>query len=105
MVTGETSWDNIVSVKTAYDGVYSGEWVPQSIGSYIVKATWTGNSTFPGSSATVYIAVISPSIQIQLWIILGLCGIIASALIVLIVKKRYGRMRYLRFFANLNDFS
>jgi hypothetical protein len=91
MTTGENSWSNVMLVKTEFDGVYSGEWVPSAIGSYIMKATWIGNSTYPGSSATVNIAVVSPSIRTQLWIIIGLCGIIAGALIVFLVKKRYRR--------------
>jgi len=89
--TGETAWSDLMSVKTAFTGDYAGEWVPRAIGSYVINATWAGNSTYPGSSATVNVAVISRPIQTQLWIIVGLCGVIAGALLALLTKKRYRR--------------
>ncbi len=93
MTTGETSRRNLMVVKTTVYGIFSGEWVPPAIGSYMIQATWAGNATYPSSSATVNIAVISRPIQTQLWIIVGLCGIIAGALLALLTKRRYRRYR------------
>jgi hypothetical protein len=49
-------WNNIASVKTDDYGKYSTVWKP-SPGAYQVKATWTGNFTFPETSVSVNLGV------------------------------------------------
>lgn len=55
--TGQ-SWNDITLINTTSNGRYSAVWMPQATGNYIVKAIWSGNSTYPGTSATVSLAVI-----------------------------------------------
>jgi len=57
-VNGGEPWNNITFVSTAYDGGYSAEWMPSATGNYLVKATWSGNDTYPGATTIVNLAVI-----------------------------------------------
>lgn len=57
-VTAEKSWNDITLIDTTSDGLYSAIWMPQATGSYMVKAVWAGNSTYPASTMTVNLAVI-----------------------------------------------
>jgi len=57
-VTGGESWNDITLVNTSSDGGYFAIWLPPATGSYFVKATWTGNPTYPGATTTVNLAVI-----------------------------------------------
>ncbi len=57
-VTGGKSWNDITFVETRVNGNLSAIWMPPATGNYIVKAIWSGNSTYPGTSATVSLAVI-----------------------------------------------
>lgn len=54
----EETWSDIELSTTASDGSYSASWVPSATGNYLVRASWTGNSSFLGASATVALAVI-----------------------------------------------
>ncbi|MFX1563251.1 MAG: right-handed parallel beta-helix repeat-containing protein [Promethearchaeota archaeon] len=56
-VTGGASWNDITLVDTASDGSYSALWMPSATGNYLVRATWAGNATYPGTSTTVNLAV------------------------------------------------
>jgi len=56
-VTGGKTWNTLTMATTRVDGGYLAEWVPSVTGDYIVRATWTGNSTYPMSSTTVNMAV------------------------------------------------
>jgi PKD repeat protein len=50
------SWNEIASVKTDDYGKYSAVWKPL-YGSYQIKATWAGNSTYPETSISVNLNV------------------------------------------------
>jgi len=56
-VTGGDSWDDISLVNTASDGEYSVVWMPSATGKYRVRATWSGNSTYPETTITVNLTV------------------------------------------------
>jgi len=56
-VTSGESWNDITSVNTASDGNYSAMWMPSATGNYLVRATWSGNSTYPGANTTINLAV------------------------------------------------
>jgi hypothetical protein len=56
-IDGGESWDNITFVSTGYDGGYSTEWMPPALGNYLVKATWSGNDTYPGTTTKVNLVV------------------------------------------------
>lgn len=58
-VTKGESWNDITLVQSGTDGNFSAIWMPSATGDYIVKANWAGNSTFPGTTATVNLAVIA----------------------------------------------
>ena len=81
-------------VKTTQDGDFSSEWVSPTLESYIVNATWTGNSTYSSSSEIVDIGVIEPSNQTQLWIIVAPSGTITGVSIVLLIRKHYRRIEH-----------
>jgi hypothetical protein len=57
-VTGGASWSDITLAFTTSDGVYSAVWMPPATGNYLVKATWSGNATYPGTTTTINLAVI-----------------------------------------------
>ncbi|MCW4055213.1 MAG: PQQ-binding-like beta-propeller repeat protein, partial [Candidatus Bathyarchaeota archaeon] len=57
-VTGGETWNDVTLVQTEIDGTFSALWVPSATGYYVVKAVWSGNTTFPGSSSTVNLAVL-----------------------------------------------
>jgi len=57
-VTGGASWNDITLAFTASDGVYSAVWMPSATGNYLVKATWSGNATYLGTTTTINLAVI-----------------------------------------------
>jgi hypothetical protein len=50
-VTGGQTWNDITSVGTYLDGSYSAVWIPSATGTFLVKASWAGNDTFPSSNA------------------------------------------------------
>jgi len=56
--TGGEPWTTITADNTKVDGGYSIIWMPSATGNYLVKATWTGNSTYPGTTIVVNLAVI-----------------------------------------------
>jgi PKD repeat protein len=56
-LTAET-WSDIEHSTTASDGSYAASWVPSATGNYFVRASWTGNASFLGASATASLAVI-----------------------------------------------
>jgi len=58
-VTGGESWNDITLVNTSPDGSYSAVWMPSATGNYLVRASWADNSTYPGASTTVNLAVTS----------------------------------------------
>ncbi|MGD8506827.1 MAG: hypothetical protein PVF15_09230 [Candidatus Bathyarchaeota archaeon] len=57
-VTGGETWNDMTLINTASDGSYSAVWMPAATGSYLVRATWSGDSIYPGSITTVNLAVI-----------------------------------------------
>lgn len=56
-VTQGQTWNDITLVTTDFDGRYSAVWMPTATGSFVVKASWTGNPNYPGASATVNLMV------------------------------------------------
>jgi hypothetical protein len=57
-VTGGETWNDITLINTTSDGSFSAVWMPSATGSYLVSATWSGDSIYPGSITTVNLAVI-----------------------------------------------
>jgi len=57
-VTGGEPWSVITADNTATDGSYSAVWMPSATGNYLVRATWSGNSTYPRTTTTINLAVI-----------------------------------------------
>ena len=58
------SWTSLGTVTTGLDGSYSYSWTPNSAGSYHVRASWEGDSTYAGavsSSISVTVTAKSPS--------------------------------------------
>jgi len=58
-VTGGETWNDITLVNTTSDGGYSATWIPSATGNYLVRAIWLGNSTYPGTTTIINLAVIS----------------------------------------------
>jgi len=56
-VTDGKTWDDLTLLKTASDGGYSAVWMPSVTGNYLVKATWSGNVTYPEANTIVNLAV------------------------------------------------
>jgi len=57
-VTGGETWNDITIINTDSDGGYSALWMPSATGNYLVRALWSGNSTYPRTNTTVNLAVI-----------------------------------------------
>lgn len=57
-VTGGEFWNDITLVNTTFDGGYSAVWIPSATGNYLARATWSGNSTYPGTNTIINLAVI-----------------------------------------------
>jgi len=58
-VSGTSTWTLITSTETGGDGSFTATWSPPAMGYYVIKATWDGNSSYPGGSATLNLATIS----------------------------------------------
>jgi len=56
-VTGGEPWSAITADYTTADGSYSAIWMPSATGNYLVRATWSGNATYPRINTTVNLAV------------------------------------------------
>jgi parallel beta-helix repeat protein len=57
-VTGGESWNEITLINTTSNGSYSAVWMPSATGNYLVRATWSGNATYPETTAIINLAVI-----------------------------------------------
>jgi len=58
--TDGSSWQTLTSVSTASDGSFLAEWLPSVTGNYMIKASYAGNATMQGISATVMLVVSPP---------------------------------------------
>ncbi len=56
-ITEGKKWETLTAVTTGKDGGYLAEWMPSATGNYIVRATWSGNDTYPSSNSAINIAV------------------------------------------------
>jgi hypothetical protein len=56
-VTGGLSWNDLSFVNTDENGAFSAVWMPSVTGNFLIKAIWTGNSTFSKASEVVSFAV------------------------------------------------
>ena len=78
--TGGSTWHDISQITTVSDGSYSIVWIPSATGEYVVKATWVGNSTIQGATA---------STQANLAQALGLnipfCGVVIGGSAILVI--------------------
>lgn len=50
---GDLTWNNLKNVTTASDGSYSYIWDPSSVGTYNLRAIWSGNSNYYGATSSV----------------------------------------------------
>jgi hypothetical protein len=50
MING--SWSTLATITSASDGGFSHIWMPTSVGSYQLKASWTGDSSFVGATSS-----------------------------------------------------
>ena len=57
-VTDGETWNELTQTHTSLNGEYSAIWMPTVSGLYIVKAIWSGNTTFPKSSIQTYLSVL-----------------------------------------------
>jgi len=57
-ITGGETWNDITLVNTTSGGGYSATWIPSATGNYLVRAIWSGNSTYPGTTTIINLAVI-----------------------------------------------
>ncbi len=48
------SWSNLETVTSAADGSYSYSWIPTTVGSYWLKASWEGAETYSGSTSDIF---------------------------------------------------
>ena len=58
-VTEGKTWNDISLKKTDSDGKYSVEWMPTATGDYLVRASWTGNSSYPRTETIADLVVLS----------------------------------------------
>lgn len=56
-VNGGTSWNDLTLVDTDGNGNFLAVWTPLVTGSFLIKAAWTGNSTYSATAATVNLVV------------------------------------------------
>jgi hypothetical protein len=56
-VNGGYSWQDLTMVDSGPDGRFSAEWLPSATGNYLIRATYTGNSTVSAVSTVVNLAV------------------------------------------------
>ena len=56
-VTGGASWDVLSFVNTDTDGTFSVSWKPSVTGTFLLNATWAGNSDYSSTITTVSFAV------------------------------------------------
>ncbi len=56
-VTGGTSWQALTQEYTAPDGSFLAEWLPTATGSYVINATYPGNSAYSSTSTAVSLTV------------------------------------------------
>ena len=57
--TGEAPWNTITTINTTADGSYSALWMPTATGTFVLKATYQGNETYPNTNSFVNLAVIA----------------------------------------------
>jgi hypothetical protein len=57
-VTNGASWNDITQVTSSAQGAYSAVWMPSATGNFMVKATWSGNGTYPKSTSMINLAVL-----------------------------------------------
>ncbi len=56
-VNGGTSWIDLTQVTTNNKGCFSAVWLPSVTGNNLIKATWTGNSTYATTTTIVNFAI------------------------------------------------
>jgi len=56
LVTGGEAWNDITLVTTDSNGSYSALWMPSATGNYFVRATWSGNATYPETTTIINLA-------------------------------------------------
>ncbi len=59
-VTGGASWEDLAYVNTGDDGSFSAVWMPSASGSYLIKASWTGDQVYSSVNKIVSFAITLP---------------------------------------------
>lgn len=57
-VTNGETWNEITQALTSSEGEYSAVWIPSATGNYLVKASWSGDQTFPDSEIIINLAIL-----------------------------------------------
>jgi hypothetical protein len=88
--TTETSWRILAEVTTNAEGIFNYTWKTDEAGKFILEASWAGDETYQGTSATATVKIEEPLIQVILPYLMG--GGMALAVIIFIIylKKRKG---------------
>lgn len=50
---GETAWNNLANVSATSDGAYSYQWHPSSMGTFNLRAVWSGDSNYFGATSSI----------------------------------------------------
>jgi hypothetical protein len=62
-LTGGETWQELTFVSTDMYGNFEADWKPSVTGTFYIKATWAGNSTFGVAAATMSLVVAPISLQ------------------------------------------
>jgi hypothetical protein len=76
-------WIFIVSVTTGIDGRFSYSWLPPSLGTYMLRARWDGNSTYSNATSANATAQVVPEFFSPVFtaiIVLALAGLVRRPL-------------------------
>ena len=52
-----SSWQDLTTVNTDSNGNFLAEWLPSVTGNYLINATYSGDSTYPGASTVVNLVI------------------------------------------------
>ena len=87
--TDGTTWNDLSTVTTASDGKYSYTWTPTATGTYKVRATWTGDTTYLGATSpeTTLTASTEPQPDYTIYII-AVVAILAVAAGTIFILRR-----------------
>lgn len=60
---GESEWNPLVTVTTDSEGKFSHQWIPDTVGTFYLKAEWVGDSDHQGSTSDISIVAASKALS------------------------------------------